>query len=72
MPANKSERIGTGMRLSQAALSKIDQAADRLGRSRAAIVEFLAYLYADQLTLDTMVPAAAIPTDSRARKRGKK
>jgi len=62
-------RINTGMRLTKVALHKIDSAADRLSRSRAAIVEILAYLYADQLSGDTMVPAAAVPPDSRSPKR---
>lgn len=60
------ERVNTGMRLTAAALDKIDQAADRLGRSRAAVVEILAYLHADGLKADTMIPAGAIPTDARS------
>lgn len=61
------ERLNTGMRLTTTALAKIDRAAERLGRSRAAVVEILAYLHADKLGPDTMIPAAAVPPDTRAR-----
>jgi hypothetical protein len=61
-------RINTGMRLLQSSLTKIDAAGERLGRSRAAIVDILVYLHADQLSPETMVPASAIPPDSRARR----
>lgn len=63
------ERINTGMRLTSTALARIDAAADRLGRSRAFVVEVLAYLHADSLTPDTMIPAGAVPTDTRAPRR---
>jgi hypothetical protein len=63
------ERVNTGMRLTKAALERIDKAADRLSRSRASIVEILAYLHADSLTADTMIPAGAVPPDTRAPKR---
>jgi hypothetical protein len=62
------ERKNTGMRLTTTALAKIDAAAERLGRSRAAVVEILATLYADNLDGSTMIPAAAVPGDSRQRK----
>lgn len=63
------ERVNTGMRLTKASLKKIDDAAARLDRSRVAVVEMLAYLYADKLTKDTMIPAGAVPPDTRAPKR---
>jgi hypothetical protein len=64
-----TERINTGMRLTPTALARIDAAAARLGRSRAFVVEVLAYLHADDLSPDTMIPAGAIPPDSRAPKK---
>jgi hypothetical protein len=66
------ERINTGMRLTAAALARIDAAAERLGRSRAFVVEVLAYLHANSLTADTMIPAGAIPPESRAPKKKRK
>jgi hypothetical protein len=62
------ERINTGMRLTQATLARIDAAAARLGRSRAFVVEVLAYLHANGLAPDTLIPAGAVPADSRAPK----
>ncbi len=62
------DRINTGMRLTTAALKRIDAAARRLGRSRAFVVEVLSYLHAADLTPDTMIPAAAMPPDTRARR----
>jgi hypothetical protein len=65
------ERVNTGMRLTEAALERIDAAAARLKRSRAFVVEVLAYLHADKLGPDTMIPASAMPPDTRAPKRGR-
>jgi hypothetical protein len=65
------ERVNTGMRLTRAALKKIDDAADRLSRSRAAVVEMLANLHADKLSADTMIPAGAVPPDTRSPKQSR-
>lgn len=69
---SKQTREATGLRLTPGALAKLDGAADRLGRSRASIVEILALMYADRLQADTMIPASALPGDSRAKKTSRK
>jgi hypothetical protein len=67
-----TERINTGMRLTGSTVARIDAAAKRMGRSRAFVVEVLAYLHAASLGPDTMIPAAAMPPDTRSRGRPKK
>lgn len=68
----KSNRTATGLRLTNAALAKIDSAGERLGRSRAAIVEILAMMHADKLDEHSMIPASALPADSRLSRKKRK
>ncbi len=69
-----AERKNTGMRLLPETVERIDRASQRLGRSRAAVVDIVVALHADGLTAETLAPLGSIPNGSRARRKnlGKK
>ena len=61
-------RVNTGMRLLPATVAALDEAAARLGKSRAFVVEVLTALHAASLTPETAIPLGLLPPDSRARR----
>lgn len=48
-PRKSAARVNVGMRLTRHTLRLLDQAGERIGRSRGAVLEILSLLYADTI-----------------------
>lgn len=68
----EAKRVNIGVRLLEQSVKKLDEATERTGRSRAAVLELLVALHADEITAETQVPFGLIPSDSRAKKTPRK
>jgi hypothetical protein len=62
-----AKRVNIGVRLMPHTIAAMDAAAERLGKSRAFVIEVMTALIADSLTRETSVPLGMVPADSRTR-----
>jgi hypothetical protein len=60
-------RNNIGVRLLPATIAALDAAAERTGRSRAAVIEILVAMHAGSLNADTQVPVGVLPVGSRSK-----
>jgi hypothetical protein len=67
----ESQRVNIGVRLLPHTIEAIDAAADRIGKSRAFVIEVLVALYSKSIDEKTEIPITMIPVDGRGGKRTK-